>query len=60
MKAFVKSILFIIAWTLSFTCGIYLYGAIFMGSGMSGIDWLMNSCGFILSMLWLWFNSVRL
>jgi hypothetical protein len=59
MKNVVKTILFIIAWLLSFTCGIYLYGAIFMGSGMSDIDMIMNGCGFILSMLWLWFNTVR-
>lgn len=54
-----KSIVFVIAWVLSFTCGIYLYGAIFMGNGLSNIDWLMNICGFTLSMCWLYFNSVK-
>ena len=54
-----KSLIFIAAWLLSFTCGIYLYGAIFMGNHMSNIDWLMNACGYTLSMLWLYFNSVK-
>lgn len=56
---FAKCLIFIVAWVLSFTCGIYLYGAIFMGSGMSNIDWLMNICGYTLSMLWLTFNCVK-
>ena len=60
MKNLVKTIIFIIAWMLSFTCGIYLFGAIFMGMQISTMDIIMNGCGFALSMLWLWFNTVRL
>lgn len=59
MKSFVKTIIFLIAWLLSFFCGIYLYGAIFTGMPLNGMDTLMTACGFTLSMLWLWFNSVR-
>ena len=59
MKTWVKTIIFIVAWLLSFFCGIYLFGAIFMGMSLSTMDAIMNGCGFTLSMLWLWFNSVR-
>lgn len=60
MKNVVKTIIFIAAWLLSFFCGIYLFGAIFMGMQISTMDIIMNDCGFALSMLWLWFNVVRL
>ena len=60
MKVWAKTIIFVIAWTLSFFCGIYLYGAIFTGMPMTTIDAIMTGCGFTLSMLWLWFNSVRI
>ena len=60
MKNVVKTIIFVIAWMLSFTCGIYLFGAIFIGTPLSVIDAIMNGCGFTLGMLWLWFNVVRL
>ena len=56
MKVWTKTIIFVIAWTLSFFCGIYLYGAIFTGMPMTTIDAIMTGCGFTLSMLWLWFN----
>lgn len=59
MKNVVKTIIFIVAWLLSFFCGIYLWGAIFMGTPLSTIDAIMNGCGFTLSMLWMWFNTVR-
>jgi hypothetical protein len=59
MKNVVKTIIFLIAWMLSFFCGIYLFGAIFMGMNITTMDIIMNACGFTLSMLWLWFNSVR-
>lgn len=58
MKAFIKTIIFIVAWLLSFFCGIYLFGAIFMGMQISTMDIIMDGCGFTLSMLWIWFNSV--
>ena len=60
MKNLVKTIIFIAAWLLSFFCGIYLFGAIFMDMQISTMDIIMNGCGFALSMLWLWFNTVRL
>ena len=60
MKNLVKTIIFIVAWLLSFFCGIYLFGAIFMGMQISTMDIIMNGCGFALSMLCLWFNAVRL
>ena len=59
MKAFVKTIIFIIAWVLSFTCGIYLLGAI-MGNAMPVLDIVMTACGFTLAVLWMWFNTVRI
>ena len=40
-----KTLVFIAAWLLSYCCGIYLYGVIFMGNYMSGIDMVMNICG---------------
>jgi len=55
---FVKSIFFVIAWTLSFLCGIYLYGAIFVDNP-STLDLVMNICGFVLSISWLWFNTIK-
>lgn len=60
MKAFIKTVIFIVAWLLSFFCGIYLFGAIFMGTPLSAMDAIMNACGFVLSMLWMWFNTVRI
>lgn len=59
MKPIVKTIIFVIAWMLSFFCGIYLFGAAFMGMQIGTMDIIMNICGFTLSMLWLWFNSIR-
>jgi len=60
MKAFIKTVIFIVAWLLSFFCGIYLFGAIFMGMQISTMDIIMDACGFVLSMLWMWFNTVRI
>lgn len=54
-----KTLVFIAAWLLSYCCGIYLYGVIFMGNYMSGIDMVMNICGFTLSIAWLYFNSLK-
>lgn len=58
MKNIVKTVIFIAAWLLSFFCGIYLFGAVFMGTPLSAMDAIMDACGFALSILWLWFNSV--
>lgn len=59
MKVFIKTIIFMVAWLLSFFCGIYLFGAIFMGMQIATMDIIMDACGFTLSMLWMWFNTVR-
>lgn len=58
MKNIVKTIIFLIAWMSSFFCGIYLFGVIFMGMNLATMDIIMDVCGFTLSILWLWFNSV--
>lgn len=58
-KVLIKTILFIIAWLLSFFCGIYLTSILFMGMAVSTLDTIMTVCGFILSMLWFWFNTIR-
>ena len=54
----IKTLIFMAVWLLSFTCGIYLYGAIFIGNELSEIDTVLNVCGFTLSILWMWFNTV--
>lgn len=59
MKVFIKTIIFMVAWLLSFFCGIYLFGAIFMDMQIATMDIIMDACGFTLSMLWMWFNTVR-
>lgn len=56
---FVKTIIFLVAWVLSFTCGIYLMSVVFYGNVVSNFDLLMNGCGFLLAMLWMWFNTVK-
>lgn len=55
----IKTIIFILAWTLSFFSGIYVYSAIFTGNVIGTPDLIMAGCGFILSIIWLWYNSVR-
>ena len=58
-KTIIKTLIFMAVWILSFTTAIYLYSALFMGHELSGIDIVLNICGFALSMLWLWNNIVK-
>lgn len=55
----IKTICFIPIWLLSFACGVYLYGALFVGHELSGLDIVLNVCGFAASIVWLWSNTVK-
>ena len=55
----VKALVFLVAWILSFGCGVYLFSVIFMGNNLSILDIIVYGCGYIMSMLWLFFNSMK-
>ncbi|MBP3316255.1 MAG: hypothetical protein J6L70_01490 [Alphaproteobacteria bacterium] len=55
----IKTMIFIGVWLLSFSSAVYLYGAACMEYYMSGLDFILNFSGFILSILWLWSNTVK-
>lgn len=55
----IHTLIFIGVWLVSFATGVYLYGAACMEYELSGLDFVLDFCGFALSILWLWHNIMK-